>query len=265
MTCTFAPEENEAVVSRVLADAPVELEPLELPVPHAPGLTSFEGERFDPRLEGGPHLPAPPRLGRALPGAPPEARRRRPGAVRGRVGSRAHGLPGGPHGGGRGGAARGARPGVRAGALRRGPGPAGGDGMDGPGRAPLDPRRPRVAAGGVESGAWRMVSLGLRAMEFDTQGRPRPTNDGDAVARALGGREWRGPLRCGAGRAVRGAARAREEQLGGLLALRWRGVVVGRGVTTRERMRSEISKAMASDLKGIVDGRGPVNRPPADE
>ena len=51
VTCTFAPEENEAVVSRILSEQPVELEPLDLPVPHAPGLTSFEGERFDPRLE----------------------------------------------------------------------------------------------------------------------------------------------------------------------------------------------------------------------
>ena len=48
----FAPEDTEAVVIDILRDAPVELEPVNLQVPHAPGLTSFEGEAFDSRLEG---------------------------------------------------------------------------------------------------------------------------------------------------------------------------------------------------------------------
>ena len=51
-TCTFAPEENEAVVDRVLKDAPVTLDPITIEVPHAPGLTSFEDQTFDPSLEG---------------------------------------------------------------------------------------------------------------------------------------------------------------------------------------------------------------------
>ena len=51
VTCTFAPEENEAVLTRVLADAPVRIEPVELSVPSSPGLTSFEGTAFDPSLE----------------------------------------------------------------------------------------------------------------------------------------------------------------------------------------------------------------------
>ena len=51
-TCTFAPEENEAVVDRVLKDSPVTLDPITLDVPHAPGLTSFEDYTFDPSLEG---------------------------------------------------------------------------------------------------------------------------------------------------------------------------------------------------------------------
>lgn len=50
-TCTFAPEENEGVLSAVLRDAPVQIEPLELESPHAPGVTSFEGVDFDPRVE----------------------------------------------------------------------------------------------------------------------------------------------------------------------------------------------------------------------
>lgn len=51
-TCTFAPEENEAVVDRVLKDAPVALEPITIDAPHAPGLTSFEGQTFDASLAG---------------------------------------------------------------------------------------------------------------------------------------------------------------------------------------------------------------------
>ncbi|HIF06012.1 MAG TPA: RsmB/NOP family class I SAM-dependent RNA methyltransferase, partial [Gemmatimonadetes bacterium] len=51
-TCTFAPEENEAVVDRVLRDAPVVLEPITIDAPHSPGLTSFEGRTYDPSLEG---------------------------------------------------------------------------------------------------------------------------------------------------------------------------------------------------------------------
>ena len=51
-TCTFAPEENEAVVDRVLQDAPVTLEPITIDAPHSPGLTSFEDQTFHPSLEG---------------------------------------------------------------------------------------------------------------------------------------------------------------------------------------------------------------------
>jgi NOL1/NOP2/sun family putative RNA methylase len=50
-TCTFAPEENEAVVSRVLADAGVGVEEIEIHgIPHAPGLGSWEEKTFDPEL-----------------------------------------------------------------------------------------------------------------------------------------------------------------------------------------------------------------------
>ncbi len=52
VTCTFGPDENEAVLTRVLADAPIAVDPLELPVPHAPGLQGFGDEAFDPALAG---------------------------------------------------------------------------------------------------------------------------------------------------------------------------------------------------------------------
>ena len=46
VTCTFAPEENEAVVDRILRELPVRLEPIPLSGPHAPGLTSFGGRDY---------------------------------------------------------------------------------------------------------------------------------------------------------------------------------------------------------------------------
>ncbi len=45
-TCTFAPEENEAVVTYALQKVPSRLLPVDLPVPHAPGLTEWQGRVF---------------------------------------------------------------------------------------------------------------------------------------------------------------------------------------------------------------------------
>ena len=47
-TCTYAPEENEAVLDRVLTDAPVAMEDIPLQLPHAPGILEWEGQRFHP-------------------------------------------------------------------------------------------------------------------------------------------------------------------------------------------------------------------------
>lgn len=52
VTCTFGPDENEAVVSRVLADTPVDVEPMDPPVPHARGVTRWGEEVYDPRMAG---------------------------------------------------------------------------------------------------------------------------------------------------------------------------------------------------------------------
>jgi NOL1/NOP2/sun family putative RNA methylase len=49
-TCTINPAENEGVVSRVLRDAPAVVDPIDWDIPHAPGVTSFEGARFDSSL-----------------------------------------------------------------------------------------------------------------------------------------------------------------------------------------------------------------------
>ena len=277
VTCTFAPEENEAVVSRVLADEPVELEPLALPVSHAPGLTGFEGMHFDPRLEGAARI-YPHHLDS---GGLFLARLRRLDDGTWPAGGRSSSGGSSPSGS----------------AWTPVPRVFPGDPMDPAeaerlvelgldsvlGRFATDPERLEgmgwMARGGrlwlqgasewpVEAwrpGAWRVVSSGLRAMEFDTLGRPRPTND---LLQWLGESVREGGVDLSDAEIAElceGRPVPREERLGGLLALRWRGSVVGRGVTTRDGIRSEISKAMASDLKGIVEGRGPVNRPPADD
>ncbi len=52
VTCTLAPEENEAVVDRILGEAGVRLIPLEPGFPHDPGITAFEGERYSDALAG---------------------------------------------------------------------------------------------------------------------------------------------------------------------------------------------------------------------
>jgi NOL1/NOP2/sun family putative RNA methylase len=49
-TCTFAPEENEAVLDHVLEHEPVEVVDYDLPLEHVSGLTEWEGESFDPQV-----------------------------------------------------------------------------------------------------------------------------------------------------------------------------------------------------------------------
>jgi len=49
-TCTFAPEENEAIVNQVLIEGAVAIEEIRLGLPHSPGLTEWKGEPFHPDL-----------------------------------------------------------------------------------------------------------------------------------------------------------------------------------------------------------------------
>jgi len=56
VTCTFGPQENEAILTRVLGDTDLTVEPLELPVPHARGLSSFRDDTYDPSLAGAVRL-----------------------------------------------------------------------------------------------------------------------------------------------------------------------------------------------------------------
>lgn len=50
-TCTFAPEENEAVVAYALQKVPCELLPIDLPIPHSPGLTEWQGRVFGEEMK----------------------------------------------------------------------------------------------------------------------------------------------------------------------------------------------------------------------
>ncbi|QSG03437.1 RsmB/NOP family class I SAM-dependent RNA methyltransferase [Natranaeroarchaeum sulfidigenes] len=50
-TCTFAPEENERVLDQVLEKEDCRVVEQEVPLEHAPGVTEFEDEEFDPSVE----------------------------------------------------------------------------------------------------------------------------------------------------------------------------------------------------------------------
>jgi NOL1/NOP2/sun family putative RNA methylase len=50
-TCTFAPEENEAVLDHVLGEEDCRLVPFETPLETSPGVTEWDGETFDPSVE----------------------------------------------------------------------------------------------------------------------------------------------------------------------------------------------------------------------
>jgi NOL1/NOP2/sun family putative RNA methylase len=264
VTCTFAPEENEAVVSRVLNDEPVDLQPIELPVPHARGLTAFEGKRFDSRLEGAARV-YPHHLDS---GGLFLAKLRRI-----------------DDGGSRSGAAWGAVPEVF---------PDDGMGRD-EARALVDRGTDAlvhhfglvadtlasfrwVARGGrlwmhraeewpVEGwspGGWRAVSLGFRALEFDPGGRPRPTNDllrwlDRSVASSTVDLSEENALRL-----LGGDPLPWPDELHGLLALRFAGRVIGRGVPTTAGIRSQIPRARARDLRVILGDDGPSEGLPED-
>jgi NOL1/NOP2/sun family putative RNA methylase len=269
VTCTFSPEENEAVVSDILGTMPVELEPLDLPVPHARGVTAFEDARFDPRVEGAARI-YPHHLDsgglflarlRRLDGplgeeAPQDAAGRRSWT------SVPHAFPDD-------GEATASSP-EEADALVES---AIADLADrfGVARARLDELSWIVRGGRVwvhsvdawpleawpQGDAWRAISIGIRAVEFDSRGRARPTND---VLRLLSDdvRERRVELEEDRLRTFLSRKPVPcDLDLRGPVAVAYRGQVVGRGARTGEGLRTEIPKARARDLLRVLDrGQG---------
>jgi NOL1/NOP2/sun family putative RNA methylase len=265
-TCTFAPEENEAVVDAVLRDAPVELLPLRLGIPSSPGLTEFEGRRFDDRLvgttriyphqldSGGLFLALLRRSGRA----DEDLADRESVSGRGWTSIPVADVPGG------------ADPTVIAEAERRigaigrileevwrvEPGT-----LDGIGWML---RNDRVWAHGcgewpfdawADRGNWSSVAVGLRAFSFDSGGLPRPSND---LLRWLGGSL--------AGRGVNLSSDAWRRLLSrepvevgrianGYAALRLDGTPIGRGFVRSGRVRHEIPGVHARSLKRVLESR----------
>jgi NOL1/NOP2/sun family putative RNA methylase len=250
VTCTFAPEENEAVVSDILSTSPVEIEPLELPVPHHRGLTAFGDLRFEARLEGAARI-YPYHLDS---GGLFMAKLRRTGspgepAVWSRV------PPAFPGGGESDGDASDRVSGALVELRER----YGIDASDHPdwawtirgGRAWLHTAGEWPVDRWGE-GSWRPVSVGQRSIEFDSQGRARPTND---FLRLAGGDVARGVVdlsEAALQALLRREAVPADVEVRGPVALRYAGDVIGRGATTIDGVVSEIPKARASDLERVL-------------
>lgn len=261
VTCTFNPDENEAVVSRILEErgGDLEVEPIPLDAPHAPGVTSFEGRSFHPGVEAAwriypHHLDSGGlfmcRLRKR--GEPDGAR------VDGAWRPVPDAFPGedvGPDD--RSEARADAREGERQ--LRE---------VYGVPPEVLEPIR-WMARGdsvwGTTSDAWapalweegtraRVVSLGLRCLKDDPRAGLRPTNDlfqwlGDRLERRVVAPDratWRRLL-------AREPVRAADLD-DGFVVLRLDGRTVGRGLVWRGRLRHEIPKARAARLLDVLDG-----------
>jgi len=264
VTCTFAPEENEAVVHDALVRLPVELEPLALPVPHAPGLTRFESERYDARLEGAARI-YPHHLDS---GGLFLAKLRRLDDGDGRsAGPGAHEAT--PNETGRGWSAvpvafpnesvtaeaeRAVEIGLSEMRERFGM-------SHDPSALGWTVRGGRVwmhtlAEWPLQAWAangWRAISVGVRALEFDSRGRPRPTNDflrwlGEGVTRRAIDLE-----RAELDALVRRKAVPAPIEERGPIVLRYDDAVIGRGAVTVDGLKSEIPKARAADLRRCLE------------
>lgn len=268
VTCTFAPEENEAVVSDALTRLPVELEPLDLPVVHAPGVTAFDGTSYDPRVEGAariyPHHldsgglflarlrklddgTSSPEGWTAVPGRwdadAPEDPTQATDAAQATDAEEgpAVDVPSGVE-------ATRERFGLDLSDSTRWLERGGRGWMHGLDEWPVDAWGLSGTAPDADDQPWRVISVGIRAIDFDSRGRPRPSND---VLRLTGRTE--GPRSIEVDDAELAALIERkpipcdiEER--GPIQLCWGGDVIGRGAVTGDGLKSEIPKARAADL-----------------
>ncbi len=262
VTCTFAPEENEAVVSRALQELPVDLVPVRLPVPHAGGVLDFEGTSFDARLEGAariyPHhfdsgglfITKLVRLedgsGGSSGGSPDAGWSVVPPTYQDRAPDSASHVAAAAPGDG--------EPGAWVDVVR---GMAERFGME----AWLSRHRSLLRGGKVwthtveewpidlwEEGAWRLISAGVRGVDFDSRGRARPTNDLLRMAGTNATERWVDVTDDELDRLLVGEPVPTSIDARGPIALRWRGHTCGRGAVTRDGLKSEIPRARAADL-----------------
>jgi len=282
-TCTWAPEENEAIVARVLEDAPVAVERIPLVLPHAPGITEWKGQSFPAAVReawrlypqhldsGGAFMVRLRRLeddgtepASSAEATGASARHRNPDHDAG-WGPIPEGFPGegvGP-----------ARERIRAATdfLRDGFGmdPAVLEGLgwmaradnlwvqtagewpvDGWGHAGHRPV-PRPSSGG-----WRVVSLGLRAFRgggadgFETPSTALLTRFADALGPdrrvELDDEELRTLLR-------RERIQRPDAPLGPV-AVSWRGRVLGRGMSGRPGLELQVPRSQATRLSALLEG-----------
>lgn len=277
-TCTFAPEENEAVLSGVLHEGAAELIELDPDFPHAHGVTRWEGQRYHDSLEGAVRV-YPHQLDS---GGLFLAKLRRPESSGSGDDSGSHAPP-----------VAGDRPSRDDGGWSPVPPLFPGDEGD-----PDEARR--MAEDGVErireefgvpseafegigwfvrgdnvwmhglrawpweswtpSGSWRLLSVGVRAFSPGPRGRPRPTNDlfrwlgesvrsrrvemeGEALTELLTGAFVEPP---------EGAAEMRP----GFVGISGRGDLLGRGSIGAKGVRSEIPKAQAKALRQVLAETG---------
>lgn len=242
VTCTFSPEENEAVVSDALTRLPVELIPLDLPVRHAPGVTRFGDERFDERVVGTARI-YPHHLDS---GGLFIAKLMKRGGVSERDESGWTPVP----------AAFGGRStvdleaGLSAVRARFGIGALEEyRWLERGGRGWMHTVSEWPTWANEEASPWRTISLGIRSVDFDSRDRPRPTND---LLRLLATSD--GPRTVSLDDGAMASFLARDPlttDIGerGPIAVAWRGDVVGRGAVTGEGLKSEVPKARAADLK----------------
>lgn len=282
VTCTFAPEENEAVVSDALGRLPVDLEHLHLPVPHARGVTAFDGEQYDPRVEGAAriyphHLDSGGLFLAKLTKQGGDPVRDRDEGSDGAWGPVPVHFPDaeGEHPGRDPGATRSTGPAAAA-ATDSGEAAAAADTTDIEGG--LAEVRERFGAGGFMDGArwtarggrvwmhgleewplaawsagdWRAISVGVRSIDFDSRGRARPSNDFLRLAGAGVERRWIDVEREDLIRLLNREAIEVPEDDRGPIAIRSGGTVYGRGAVTVDGLKSEIAKARAADLLRVL-------------
>ena len=259
-TCTFAPEENEGVVSRVLADGEVKVEPIPLEAPHSPGLTRFQGEEYPAELRDAwrvyPH--------QMDSGGLFMARLRRRGEAE-EVDSRVGWSPVPP--------VYGEAVGTDTGNFTGGELPASVSGEVGRfasefgvdpltktqglpflrGRGVWFHRCDRWPVSAWDPGRrWRFLALGLRSFEQESSGRYRPTN---ALLARLGSeieKRWVELPRARFRDLLAGKG-IQVEAPSGYVALSLDGLTLGRGIVRGSELQHQIPKGRAAELRRALD------------